>query len=129
MDPSVATKLVSQTNPHAVIASAARSLGSAGRSSSETPRPELVGRPREIDESPTSLGILLDVDHGRFAEQYTLPGDKLALDWRKARTTSLTKSRLSSRGPGSACENMIEEWTGASSKTPPVPLAASVCGR
>lgn len=36
---------------------------------------------REIRTATTVVIPVLDVDHGRFAEQYPLLGDKLALDW------------------------------------------------
>src|SRR5664279_4970766 len=36
---------------------------------------------REIRTDTTVVIPVLDVDHGRFAEQYPLLGDKLALDW------------------------------------------------
>jgi len=55
---------------------------------------------REIRTATTVVVPILDVNHDRFAEQYPLLGDKLALDWAKgAGTIAREIAALFPRGP------------------------------
>jgi hypothetical protein len=56
---------------------------------------------REIRTAATVVVPVLDVDHGRFAEQYPLLGDKLALDWAEGPVTIARKiAAMFPRSPG-----------------------------